>query len=55
MIWRSMIFRYEPRQTGLAGPVRIAEGEFPGTAGARPMPLGERVKPKLRAATRRRG
>ena len=44
-----MIFRYEPRQTGLAGRGRIAEGEFPGAAGAQPVPLDERVKRKIRA------
>ena len=47
MISRSMIFRHATRQTGRAGPGRIAEGEFPGAAGARPSPLDERVKQKL--------
>jgi len=49
MIERSMIFRYAPRQTGLAGRVRIAGGEFSGAAGARPTLLHERVKRKFRA------
>jgi hypothetical protein len=53
MIERSMIFWYQPRQTGLAGRVRRAEGEFSGTAGARAVPLDKRVKRKLRAPSRR--
>jgi len=48
-----MIFRYEPRQTGFTGRRRIAESEFSGTAGARPLPLDKRVKRKLRAPSRR--
>jgi len=44
MIWRPMIFWYEPRQTGLAGRVRAAGGEFFGPAGARPVPLAERCQ-----------
>ena len=47
MTWRSMIFWYEPRQTVLSGHIRLAETEFPATAGARPVRLGERVKRKL--------
>jgi hypothetical protein len=53
MIWRSVIFRYEPHQTGPTGRVRIADGEFSEAAGARPVPLDERIKRKLRAASRR--
>ena len=50
MTSRSMVFRYARRQTGLAGPVWIAEGEFPVAAGARPVPLDERVKLKIAPA-----
>ena len=45
-----MIFRYEPRQTGRAGRVRISGGEFSRAAGAQSVPFDERVKRKLRAA-----
>ena len=48
----AMIFRYEPRQTGLVGLRRLAESECAATAGARRVRLGERVKRKLRAASR---
>ena len=55
MIWRSMIFRYEDRQTAFSEPMRLAETESAATAGARRVRLGERVKRKLRAASGRRG
>jgi len=45
-----MIFRSAPRQTGLAGPVRIAETESAAPADARAVRVEKRVKGKLRAA-----
>ena len=50
-----MIFRYAAHQTCLVGPVRLAEVGFGGAMGARPVPLGKRVKRKLRAAAGRHG
>ena len=44
MAWRSMIFLYAPRQTGLAGRVWSAESEFYEAAGARAVPSKKRVK-----------